>query len=84
MKIVRAKFNGEIFYGELVDDEVLRYEGSPFVVWEPSEEKYSLDEKISIIHASYQHNFLDSVSFCNFINHFHPFNDLSKTSMNTI
>ena len=44
MKIVRAKFNGEIFYGELIDDEVLRYEGSPFVVWEPSEEKYSLNE----------------------------------------
>ena len=43
MKIVRAKFNGEIFYGELIDDEVLGYEGSPFVQ-EPSEEKYNLNE----------------------------------------
>ena len=44
MKIVRAKFQGDIFYGELIDDQVLRYEGSPFVVWEPTEEKYYLDE----------------------------------------
>ena len=44
MKIVRAKFEGDIFYGELVDDQVLRYEGSPLVVWEPTEEKYHLDE----------------------------------------
>ena len=38
MKIVRAKFQGDIFYGELIDDQVLRYEGSPLVVWEPTEE----------------------------------------------
>ena len=44
MKIVRAKFQGDIFYGELIDDQVLRYEGSPLVVWEPTEEKYYLDE----------------------------------------
>ena len=44
MKIVRAKFQGEIFYGELIEDQVLRYEGSPLVVWEPTEEKYHLDE----------------------------------------
>ena len=44
MKIVRAKFEGEIFYGELTDEGVIRYEGSPLVVWEPTEEKYSIDE----------------------------------------
>ena len=44
MKIVRAKYQGEIFYGELQEGEVLRYEGSPLVIWEPTEEKYSLEE----------------------------------------
>ena len=44
MKIVRAKFEGEIFYGELIDEGIIRYEGSPLVVWEPTEEKYSIDE----------------------------------------
>ena len=44
MKIVRAKYQGEIFYGELHEGEVLRYEGSPLVIWEPTEEKYSLEE----------------------------------------
>ena len=44
MKIVRAKFEGEIFYGELTDEGIVRYEGSPLVVWEPTEEKYSIDE----------------------------------------
>ena len=44
MKIVRAKYQGEIFYGELYEGEVLRYEGSPLVIWEPTEEKYSLEE----------------------------------------
>jgi 2-keto-4-pentenoate hydratase/2-oxohepta-3-ene-1,7-dioic acid hydratase in catechol pathway len=44
MKIVRAKFQGDIFYGELIEDQILRYEGSPLVVWEPTEEKYHLDE----------------------------------------
>ena len=44
MKIVRAKFEGEIFYGELTEEGVIRYEGSPLVVWEATEEKYSLDE----------------------------------------
>ena len=42
MKIVRAKFEGEIFYGELLDGEVLRYEGSPLVIWEPTQENISL------------------------------------------
>ena len=42
MKIVRAKFEGEIFYGELTDEGIIRYEGSPLVVWEPTEEKYSI------------------------------------------
>ena len=46
MKIVRAKFEGEIFYGELTDEGVIRYEGSPLVVWEPTEEKYSVDDVI--------------------------------------
>ena len=44
MKIVRAKFEGEIFYGELHEGEVLRYEGSPRVIWEPTEEKDSIEE----------------------------------------
>ena len=44
MKIVRAKFEGEIFYGELHEGEVLRYEGSPLVIWEPTEEKYSVEK----------------------------------------
>ena len=44
MKIVRAKFEGEIFYGELTDEGIIRYEGSPLVVWEPTEENYSIDE----------------------------------------
>ena len=49
MKIVRAKFEGEIFYGELTDEGIIRYEGSPLVVWEPTEEKYSIDEIPQII-----------------------------------
>ena len=40
MKIVRAKHQNEIFYGELVEDKVIRYEGSPLVVWESTEEIY--------------------------------------------
>ena len=44
MKIVRAKHQNEIFYGELIDDKVVRYEGSPLVVWESTEEIYELDE----------------------------------------
>ena len=44
MKIVRAKHQNEIFYGELVEDKVIRYEGSPLVVWESTEEIYELDE----------------------------------------
>ena len=44
MKIVRAKFEGEIFYGELTEEGVIRYEGSPLVVWEATEVYYSLDE----------------------------------------
>ena len=53
MKIVRAKFEGEIFYGELTDEGVIRYEGSPLVVWEPTEEKYSVDE-IQLLAPVYQ------------------------------
>ena len=44
MKIVRAKHQNEIFYGELIDDKVVRYEGSPLVVWESTEEIYEFDE----------------------------------------
>ena len=44
MKIVRAKHQNEIFYGELIEDKVVRYEGSPLVVWESTEEIYELDE----------------------------------------
>ena len=51
MKIVRAKYQGEIFYGELHEGEVLRYEGSPLVIWEPTEEKYSL-EAVSYTHLT--------------------------------
>ena len=53
MKIVRAKFEGEIFYGELTDEGIIRYEGSPLVVWEPTEEKYSIDE-IQLLSPVYQ------------------------------
>lgn len=44
MKIVRAKHQNEIFYGELIDGKVVRYEGSPLVVWESTEEIYELEE----------------------------------------
>jgi 2-keto-4-pentenoate hydratase/2-oxohepta-3-ene-1,7-dioic acid hydratase in catechol pathway len=44
MKIVRAKYDGDIFYGELIEDYILRYDGSPLVVWEPTEERYNLSE----------------------------------------
>ena len=44
MKIVRAKYESDIFYGELVDDKIIRYEGSPFVVWEQTEEVYDQSE----------------------------------------
>ena len=52
MKIVRAKYQGEIFYGELHEGEVLRYEGSPLVIWEPTEEKYSLEENTTSCSSS--------------------------------
>ena len=37
MKIVRVKHDDDIFYGELIDEKIIRYEGSPFVVWEETE-----------------------------------------------
>ena len=40
MKIVRVKHDNDIFYGELIDEKIIRYEGSPFVVWEETEEAY--------------------------------------------
>ena len=42
MKIVRAKYQGEIFYGELHEGEVLRFEGSRLLIWEHNEVKYSI------------------------------------------
>ncbi len=44
MKIVRVKHENDIFYGELVDNKIIRYEGSPFVVWEETEESYEQNE----------------------------------------
>ena len=44
MKIVRVKHENDIFYGELVDEKIIRYEGSPFVVWEETEEVYEKGE----------------------------------------
>ena len=44
MQIVRAKYENEIFYGDLYEGKVTRYDGSPFVVWENTEETYDLDE----------------------------------------
>ena len=44
MKIVRVKHDNDIFYGELIDDKIIRYEGSPFVVWEETEEAYDKNE----------------------------------------
>ena len=44
MKIVRVKHENDIFYGELVDEKIIRYEGSPFVVWEETEEVYEKEE----------------------------------------
>ena len=44
MKIVRVKHDDDIFYGELIDDKIIRYEGSPFVIWEKTEEAYDKNE----------------------------------------
>ena len=44
MQIVRVKHENDIFYGDLHDSKVTRYDGSPFVVWENTEEAYDLDE----------------------------------------
>ena len=44
MQIVRAKYENEIFYGDLHEGKVTRYDGSPFVVWENTEEVYDLEE----------------------------------------
>ena len=44
MKIVRVKHDNDIFYGELIDEKIIRYEGSPFVVWEETEEAYQNNE----------------------------------------
>ena len=44
MKIARVKYQDEIFYGEVVGDSLKRYEGSPLVVWEETEETYQLSE----------------------------------------
>jgi 2-keto-4-pentenoate hydratase/2-oxohepta-3-ene-1,7-dioic acid hydratase in catechol pathway len=44
MKIARVKYDNSIFYGEIIEDTIKRYEGSPFVVWEDTEEVYQLDE----------------------------------------
>ena len=44
MQIVRAKYENDIFYGELHENKVTRYDGSPFVIWENTEEVYDLDE----------------------------------------
>lgn len=44
MKIARVKYQDEIFYGEVVGDSLKRYDGSPLVVWEETEEMYQLSE----------------------------------------
>ena len=44
MKIVRVKHDNDIFYGELIDEKIIRYEGSPFVGWEETEEAYQKNE----------------------------------------
>ena len=44
MQIVRAKYENDIFYGELHDGKVTRYDGSPFVIWENTEEVYDIQE----------------------------------------
>ena len=44
MKIARVKYEDQIFYGEIIDNSIKRYEGSPLVFWEDAEETYSLDE----------------------------------------
>jgi 2-keto-4-pentenoate hydratase/2-oxohepta-3-ene-1,7-dioic acid hydratase in catechol pathway len=44
MKIARVKHDNSIFYGEVIEDNIKRYEGSPFVIWEDAEEIYQLDE----------------------------------------
>ncbi len=44
MKIARVKYQDEIFYGEIIGDSLKRYEGSPLVVWEDTEETYQLSE----------------------------------------
>jgi len=44
MKIARVKYEDEIFYGEVIEDSLKRYEGSPLVVWEDTEETYQLSE----------------------------------------
>jgi|TARA_B100001750_G_scaffold246056_1_gene267282 2-keto-4-pentenoate hydratase/2-oxohepta-3-ene-1,7-dioic acid hydratase in catechol pathway len=44
MKIARVKYEKEIFYGEVIEDSIKRYEGSPLVFWEATEEMYQLDE----------------------------------------
>ena len=44
MKIARVKYEDQIFYGEIIDSSIKRYEGSPLVFWEDAEETYSLDE----------------------------------------
>ena len=44
MKIARVKYEDKIFYGEVIEDSLKRYEGSPLVVWEDTEETYQLSE----------------------------------------
>ena len=44
MKIARVKHDNSIFYGEIIGETIKRYEGSPFVIWEDTEEIYQLDE----------------------------------------
>ena len=44
MKIARVKYEDQIFYGEVIDNSIKRYEGSPLVFWEDAEETYSLNE----------------------------------------
>jgi len=44
MKIARVKYQDEIFYGEVVGDSLKRYDGSPLVVWQETEETYQLSE----------------------------------------
>ena len=44
MKIARVKYEDQIFYGEVIDNSIKRYEGSPLVFWEDAEETYSFDE----------------------------------------